>query len=159
MQKSQSCIWPLTSTCYTGRTIKCVMLPERGLLYCVIKVSPDTSLCMSISYSSHMLCGAIAQRIRFGILDFFFWKWGGLISFVPQALSGMGWLHTENVHAQHACDHNRFSSTPEGREKKTRNINMQFASTLKTLQTHPACAYLHVCLQTCVRAHYKLVYL
>lgn len=43
-----------------------------------------------------------------------------MISFVPQALSGMGWLHTENVHAQHACDHNRFSSIPvmEKKEQK-----------------------------------------
>lgn len=62
-----------------------------------------------------------------------------MISFVPQALSGMGWLHTENVHAQHACDHNRFSSIPvmekKEQKKKNRNIYIQFASMPKTLQT------------------------
>lgn len=72
-------------------------------------------VCVSISYSSHKLCGAIAQRIRFGILDFFFF----VISFMPQALSGMGWLHTENVHAQHACDHNRFTSIPAIEKNRT----------------------------------------
>lgn len=43
-----------------------------------------------------------------------------MISFVPQGLSGMGWLHTKNVHAQHARDHNRFSLIPvmEKRKKK-----------------------------------------
>lgn len=34
---------------------------------------------------------------------------GGLISFVPQALSGMGWLHAENKRA-HAREANHFSA-------------------------------------------------
>lgn len=55
--------------------------------------------------------------IEFGILEcsFFFkgvcrrgWKGGGLISFVPRALSGMGWLHVRNEGA-HACDANHLS--------------------------------------------------
>lgn len=33
---------------------------------------------------------------------------GGVISFVPGALSGMGWLHVENKRA-HARDANHFS--------------------------------------------------
>lgn len=73
------------------------------------------SLCMTVStsYSSHKLHGAIAQRIRFGILDFsFIYFKRCLISFMPQALSGMGWLHTNNVNAKHACDHDYFSSIP-----------------------------------------------
>lgn len=80
---------------------------------------------VSISYSSHRLCGATAQRVRFCILEFFIFFGGGgvgLISFVPQGLSGMGWLHTVNVHAQHAHDCNRFSSIPlttkKGMQKK-----------------------------------------
>lgn len=66
--------------------------------------------------------------LYFGILYFFWWWWWGvgvgLISFVPQGLSGMGWLHTVNVHAQHAHDCNRFSSIPlttkKGMQKKKR---------------------------------------
>lgn len=82
---------------------------------------------VSISYSSHRLCGATAQRVRFCILEFFIFLvvvvvGVGLISFVPQGLSGMGWLHTVNVHAQHAHDCNRFSSIPlttkKGMQKK-----------------------------------------
>lgn len=66
----------------------------------------------------------------------------GLISFVPQGLSGMGWLHTVNVHAQHAHDCNRFSSIPlttkKGMQKKKgkgcKHFYIQLAS--KTQRCH-----------------------
>lgn len=91
---------------------------------------------------------------------------GGTISFVPEALSGMGWLHTKNVHAQHACDHNRFGSIPameqkkkgtgeRGEKKENRNIYIQFASTPKALQNISeckACASLRVRLHVRARA-------
>lgn len=78
-----------------------------------------------------------------------------MISFVPGALSGMGWLRSKNVHAQHACDHNRFSSIPATEEKKkkgtgqrgekkkeNRNIYIQFA--LQNISECEACACLRV---------------
>lgn len=50
------------------------MLPEKefALLRHQRVLHVPLYVCVSISYSSHKLCGAIAQRIRFGILDFFF---------------------------------------------------------------------------------------
>lgn len=100
---------------------------------------------------------------------------GGMISFVPGALSGMGWLRTKNVHAQHACDHNRFSSIPATEEKKkkkgTGGERRKKKGELKHL--HSVCKYTqgaakHLgargvcqssCASTCVSARHKLVYL
>lgn len=45
--------------------------------------------------------------------DLVFWILFGGAKF----LSGMGWLQAENVHAQHARDHNRFSSIPVLKKK------------------------------------------
>lgn len=139
------------------KTIKRVVLSERRVCSTasskrVLHVPPY--VCVSISYSSHKPCGATAQRVRVGILEIFW----GLISFVPQGLSGMGWLHTENVHAQHARDHNRFNSIPvkkkeHEKKRKERNIYIQFASMPKTLRTSLSAQ--SVCLHTCVRVCYK----
>lgn len=69
---------------------------------------------------------------------------GGMISFAPGALSGMGWLRTKNVHAQHACDHNRFSSIPATEEKKKKRNGGERRKKKKgtetftfSLQVHP----------------------
>lgn len=67
---------------------------------------------MSVSLFHIPVTSRVVQLLKGYDLVFwnFFWGGGrGLISFVPQGLSGMGWLHAENVHAQHARDHNRFS--------------------------------------------------
>ncbi len=88
-----------------------------------------------------------------------------MISFVPQGLSGMGWLHAENVHAQHARDHNRFSSIPvmkkrkEGEKKKKTHLHSvckyakDAANIFECSQRAPTSVH------TCVRVCYKLVYL
>lgn len=114
-------------------------------------------VCVSISYSSHKPCGATAQRVRFDILEKYFL---GLISFVPQGLSGMGWLHAQKVHAQHARDQNRFSSIPvmkkRNLEKKEKSMET-FTFSLqvcrrrcKHLWVLTACAYVRACSHTCV---------
>lgn len=91
-----------------------------------------------------------------------------MISFVPGALSGMGWLRTKNVHAQHACDHNRFSSIPateekkkgmgeRGEKKRTETFTFSLQDTAKHLRLRGVCQA--SCASTCVSARHKLVYL
>lgn len=89
-----------------------------------------------------------------------------MISFVPGALSGMGWLRTKNVHAQHACDHNRFSSIPATEEKKKKKKREQKHLHSVCKYTQGAAKHLGVrgvcrssCASTCVSACRKLVYL
>lgn len=181
--------WPLTSRMTrTPRGADCIVktirragLSERRVCFTASSkrvLHFPLYVCVSISYSSHKLCGATAQRVRFGILEIFFFfgggwvrggGWGGLISFVPQGLSGMGWLHTTNVHALHARDHSRLSSIPVMKEKK-RNMGgvkkrtETFTFSLQVCRRRcehlwvlTACACLRVCLHTC--QPYKLVYL
>lgn len=98
-----------------------------------------------------------------------------MISFVPGAPSGMGWLRTKNVHAQHACDRNRFSSIPATEEKKKKRNGGREEKKKKREQKHlhSVCKYTqgaakHLgargvcrssCASTCVSARRKLVYL
>lgn len=134
----------------------CSIIPVKSLLYCVIKASParpSVRLGLYFIFQSQAVwCNCSKGTIwYFGFLSFFsFLRGGGLISFVPEGLSGIGWLDTANVHAQHARDRRHFTST---RGKwKTRNIYIQFASVPKTpsLWVHhsmrlPLCVYILVC--------------
>lgn len=65
----------LSSVRYYLREIFCFTASSKRVLHVPLYVS------VSVSYSSHKLCGATAQRVRFGILDFFFLfffkEWGG----------------------------------------------------------------------------------
>lgn len=56
---------------------------------------------------------------------------------MPQALSGMGWLHTKNVHAQHACDHDCFSSVTVMKKVGKRNRKKKKEHT----HLHSLCKY------------------
>lgn len=114
-----------------------------------------TSLRMSVSLFHIPVTSRVVQLLKGYDLVFwnFFFFWC-LISFVPQGLSGMGWLHTENVHAQHARDHSRFSPIPVMEKKKPhRNIYIQRASMPKMLRTSlsahsvrlPPCVSAYLC--------------
>lgn len=97
-----------------------------------------------------------------------------MISFAPGALSGMGWLRTKNVHAQHACDHNRFSSIPATEEKKKKEWGREEEKKKRERKhLHSVCKYTqgaakHLgvrgvcrssCASACVSARHKLAYL
>lgn len=69
---------------------------------------------MSVSLFHIPVTSCVVQLLKgylvFLIFFFFFGEEVGLISFVPQGLSGMGRLQTENMNTQHTCGHNHSNS-------------------------------------------------
>lgn len=142
---AQIVCWKLWSVQFNLRAVEFARLRHQS--------KSCTSLCMSVSLfhipvTSHVVQLLKGYHLVFWIFFFLKGVWG-LISSVPEGLSGMGWLHRENVQARHARD--CISSIPvmEKCSKIKGKKTFEFTSQDAVNIFWRACLPL---LQTCMRA-------